>query len=740
VQGVGFRPFVSRLAKEHGITGWTANTPAGVIIEAEGEPEKLERFSADLKTRRPPQSRIDSITMSPLPAAGDAVFEIRQSRSGQAGAAIIPADLAVCPACARDIAEPDNRRFNYPFANCTDCGPRFTIVKSLPYDRANTTMSEFEMCADCAREFGDPDNRRFHAQPNCCPVCGPHITLECGARTFSGETALPEAARLILSGAIAAVKSLGGFQLACDAANAAALDRLRKAKNRPAKPFALMAACAAAAKKFCEMSAEEEALFNSPAAPAVMLRKKENAPAVSPGLATAAVMAAYTPLHRLLFAELAKRGFDGPLVMTSANLRDEPICISKEQVLQRLPGLAGAVLDHNRGIHNRCDDSVAFVQDGQPRIIRRARGYTPQSVRLGRGGGCALGAGGQMKGAFCLARGAEAFLSQHIGEMDEPGCESFYLETLEKMQALLGVKAETAAHDLHPDYAATRIAKSLGVKTVAVQHHYAHIASVMAEHDINGPVIGLAFDGTGLGPDGSIWGGEILVCEGAKWERRGALKAVRLPGGDVAAVEIWRMALSWIMSVYGNNWRDKAGRVFGGLDGVDTAARMIESGFNSPYTTSMGRLFDAMSFLCGGPAKAGYEAQAAMEFESLCRGGADDGWNFDIYKENGLWVMDPSPLIRAALENPLPRAAAARRFHGALCAAAAAAVQKISPESGTKKIALSGGVFQNRLLLGLCTGRLARAGYEVYCNRQVPANDGGLALGQVYAARSTLGA
>ncbi|MDD2772899.1 MAG: carbamoyltransferase HypF [Elusimicrobiales bacterium] len=738
VQGVGFRPFIYRVAGENGVSGWVSNTSGGVVIEAEASAAALEKFIAEITSAAPPQSRVDSVSTEDIVPQGLSGFEIRQSLSRAENSAIIPADLAVCGDCARELADPADRRYDYPFINCTNCGPRFTIVKTLPYDRASTTMSAFRLCPDCKAEFEDPSNRRFHAQPNACPVCGPGARLD----GYAGPRPLAEAARLLAGGSIVAVKSLGGFQFACGALDNEAVGRLRAAKRRPFKPLAVMMADMETVRRYCAVSEEEERLLRSAPAPAVMLKKSVPGalPLAAPGLDTLGVMLPYTPLHRVLFSELAALGFNEPLVMTSANLRDEPIAISAESFAGGLSGIAAAVLDHNREIHNRCDDSVAFCSAGKTRLVRRARGWVPGGIKLPRGGPCVLGAGGQMKGAFCLTRGAEAFLSQHIGEMDEPESDNFYRESLAKLSALLGARPETAACDLHPDYAATRIAKSLGLKIAEVQHHFAHIASVLAEHGLEEPAIGIAFDGSGLGPDKTVWGGEILLTDGAKWERAGSLRSARLPGGDAAAVEIWRMGLSWLREVFGENWRDKAPQIFARMEPApaETVEKMVLSGFNSPHTTSMGRLFDAVSFICGGPAVVTYEAQAAMEFEAAALARAEGGWRFDVYKEGGLWIMDPAPVIRAAAAGGLAAGSASRKFHSAVYRAALAAATGISAETGIKKISLSGGVFQNALLLKLFEEGFARAGFAVYSNLQAPSNDGGLALGQAWAALKTL--
>lgn len=742
VQGVGFRPHVYKLAAEHKVGGWVKNDASGVTIEAEGPGPGVEAFIRDISGRKPAAARVDSVAVSAARPRGERAFRITKSGGKAPAAAIIPADLALCGDCRRELLAPADRRYLYPFTNCTNCGPRFTIVKKVPYDRPLTTMAGFKMCPDCLREYRDPLDRRFHAQPNACPVCGPAVTLSYRGAALKGPAALRRAAALLLAGRVGALQSLGGFHLACRADRPAALKRLRAAKRRPHKPFAVMLPSLAAVKKYCLVSAGEAAALVSPQAPVVMLRRRPGAElaVVAPGLARLGVMLAYTPLHAALFAELSQKGFLGPLVMTSGNFRDEPICKDSPDVKARLSGVADFSLSHDRPIHNRADDSVAFEAAGEMRLARRARGYVPEAVKLPAGGPAVLACGADLKNAFCLTRGAEAFLSQHIGDLSEPLNQDFFRETLANFKGLLKVSPAVVAHDLHPDYASSALARALPGRKVPVQHHAAHIASVAAEHALKGPFLGLALDGTGYGTDGRIWGSEFLAFDGRRWRRAGHLKYFPLPGGDIGAYEIWRPALALVRQAYGPAWRGEAGKLFKAVPAskLRTVERMLTAGLNSPETSSMGRLFDAFSFLAGLRAEATYEAQGPMELESLLPArGAAAPYRFEILRGGGMLELDPAPAVKAAVRDRLAGAAAASvsaRFHAGLASAAAEAAALLAAERSIKDICLSGGVFQNRTLLEGVTARLQKAGFSVYANKAVPANDGGVALGQAWYA------
>ena len=741
VQGVGFRPHVYKLALRGGLGGWVKNDASGVTIEVEGPGAALSEFIKDISRRSPPASRIDSVSSSPLPATGEKKFSIAGSGGRAPAAAIIPADLALCGDCRRELLDPADRRYLYPFTNCTNCGPRYTIVKTVPYDRPFTTMAGFAMCPDCLREYRDPLDRRFHAQPNACPACGPSVRLEAGGKTLSGRAALEKTAELLLAGRVGALQSLGGFHLACRADRGGAIETLRRAKRRPHKPFALMFPSLAAAGKFCLVSKLEAAALSSSTAPVLMLRRRSGAfEAAAPGLSKLGVMLPYTPLHAALFALLGKKGYAGPLVMTSGNFRDEPICKDLPEVRKRLSGAASFTLSHDRPIHNRADDSVAFEAAGELRLARRARGYVPSAVKLASAGAAVLACGADLKNAFCLTRGAEAFLSQHIGDLSEPGNQEFFRETLANLARLLKVSPAVAAHDLHPDYASSAIARSLPGRKLPVQHHAAHALSVAAERGLEGPFLGLAFDGTGYGTDGAIWGSEFLVFEKKTWRRAGHLKYFRLPGGDIGALEVWRPALSLVKEAFGPDWREKAGAIFGKVPAgkVSTVERMLEAGLNSPLTSSMGRLLDAFSFLAGLRSEATYEAQGPMEMESLLkRAPAGRGYNFSVSAGPAGLELDPAPAVRAAVADRLagkPPAYISARLHAGLAAASVGAARLLAQEAGLKTVCLSGGVFQNRVLLELVKAGLEKSGLAVHSNSQVPANDGGIALGQAWYA------
>ncbi len=739
VQGVGFRPHVYKLALERRLSGWVRNDSAGVTIEAQGRTADLDRFIKELEARRPPAARIDSLKTSALKKGAGGDFTIIKSGGRTKTEARIPPDLALCPDCRRELLDPSDRRYLYPFTNCTNCGPRFTIVKNIPYDRPLTTMKRFKMCPDCLAEYRDPLDRRFHAQPNACPACGPKVSVILGGRRFDGLSALELAAEYLAAGKIIALQSLGGFHLACDSGSAESVGRLRRLKDRPAKPFAVMAGSSVEAGKFCLLTEPERAILESSAAPAVMLKKKYPSALgyVAPGLDTIAVMLPYTPLHAVLFQLLRTAGFKRPLLMTSGNRRDEPISKDLMEAAANLKPLADLIVFHDREIYNRADDSVGFFAAGAFRLIRRARGWAPESVQLPSAGGvCTLGCGADLKSVFCLTRGREAFLSQYIGDQSEYKNQKFYAETLAKTRTLLKVNPVLIAHDLHPDYYSANYARSLKGVKIPVQHHVAHVLSVAAEHAIESPFIGVALDGTGYGADGHIWGSEFFVIKGNTWRRAAHLKYFALPGGDAAAREVWRSALSLLKAALGQGWRREAGALFSGVDAgmLDTVEQLAVKGLNAPLTSSIGRLFDAFAFIAGLGAEATYEGQGPMELESLCRKPAARGYSFALEKKDGVYIIDPAKAVLGALREPGPGRANAisEKFHAGLAAALIKTVSAISLETGIKTVALSGGVFQNRTLLTLGLDKLARAGFKVFANEKVPANDGGIALGQVY--------
>jgi hydrogenase maturation protein HypF len=746
VQGVGFRPFVYRMALELGLVGWVRNDAEGVEIEVQGATEAVDALLSRLRSEAPPLARIAALESHEEPLSGARSFVIEDSRGGAAKTAVAP-DTAVCADCLAEQFNPLDRRWRYAFINCTNCGPRYTITRSLPYDRPQTSMAAFKQCPACQREYDAPDNRRFHAQPNACPACGPRLSL-CGAegQAVACEDPLAETLRRLARGEIVAIKGLGGFHLACDARNAAAVARLRARKSREEKPFAVMLANAASAAAFGRVLPLEREALESPERPVVLLRKRvhadETLAGIAPGLEWLGVMLPYAPLHYGLFHEAAGRPAGTAwlgqpqslaLVMTSANPGGEPIVRDNDEALQRLAGIADAFLLHDRDIATRCDDSVLRLAGSGPQFIRRSRGYTPQAIRLGRSGPSVLALGGFLKNTICLTRGDEAFISQHIGDLDNaPTCKALE-ETAALMMDLLQIDPEIVAHDLHPDFHSTRFAagfaRSRDLKTVAVQHHHAHIAAVAAEHRCDGPLLGLALDGVGLGEDGAAWGGELLWVEGARFSRVGHLRELQLPGGDRAAREPWRMAAAalHLMGRGGEIEKRFANNASA------TVAQMLAADFNAPPTSSCGRWFDAAAGLLGVKDIAAFEGQAAMLLEGLAdrygRVEAMDG-GFAI---DGSGVLDLAPLLaRLADESDIGYAAA--RFHATLAEALVQWVIGAAAAADVRRVALGGGCFLNRILSGVLRWRLESAGLEVLEARLAPPNDGGLSLGQAWVA------
>lgn len=773
VQGVGFRPFVYNLAQRHHLTGWVRNTSAGVDIEVDGENVELRDFVEHLKAELPPLARLDSLSVTERPASGFEQFEILHSEAVEGAFQPISPDVAVCPDCLREMNDPRDRRYRYPFINCTNCGPRFTIIQDIPYDRPKTTMSAFEMCEDCRAEYQDPSNRRFHAQPVACPKCGPKIWLEefpevqTGKRAVLinvGEDGLQRARRRLAEGKILAVKGLGGFHLACDATNPAAVAELRRRKLRVDKPFAVMMVDFPTVKRHCHVSEAERALLQSPERPIVLLRRRPTsriASEVAPGQRTLGVMLPYTPLHYLLLQRA--KDFPEALVMTSGNLSEEPICTDNVEARTRLAGLADAFLMHDRDIHVRTDDSVVRVINHQPALLagasvsdtnktlmtdylslntyplRRSRGYSPFPVRLPWDVPPLLAAGAELKNTFCITNGNYAFLSHHIGDLENYETLQSYEQGIAHFEKLFRVKPSAIACDLHPNYLATRYAQERAerenIPTVDIQHHHAHIAAVMAEHGLDGshPVIGVSFDGTGYGVDGNIWGGEFLIADYARFERAAHLEYFPLPGGDAATRRPSRAALGLLYAL-GIDW-DDALPTHADLCYEDrTAIRIqLERHLNSPLTSSMGRLFDAAAALAGVRQQVNYEAQAAIEFEALA----------DLEETGQYEFSHPSSVIsaRPAIEQliadvlagvPVPKISA--RFHNGVAEMVKAVCLRLSDQYDISEVALSGGVWQNMFLLRKTLALLEKEGFTVYIHSQVPANDGGLALGQAAIA------
>ncbi len=741
VQGVGFRPFIFNLAETLGLKGWVKNTSSGVEIEVAGSPSALERFIETIRQNPPPLARIDALTFEPISGNGFLTFEIRESQP-EAGAYIpVSPDVAICPDCRRELFDPQDRRYRYPFINCTNCGPRFSIIQDIPYDRPNTSMAGFDLCPDCCAEYENPRDRRFHAQPVACPVCGPSIWFEAnGERLSAGEEALGTARSWLREGKVLAVKGLGGFHLACDASNRAAVAELRRRKKRSDKPFALMAFDTAAISKHCLVTAGEEALLVSHQAPIVLLQKRAEsnvAPETAPGLNRLGFMLPYTPLHLLLLEP--EPGFPDVLVMTSGNLSEEPIAYRDEESRERLGSLADGFLLHNRPIHMRVDDSVVETALGASYSLRRARGYAPDPMSLPRRCRPLLATGAELKNSFCLARDHYAFLSHHIGDMENYETLRSFEEGIAHFEKLFRVQPERIACDLHPGYLATRYAqeraKREGLPLINVQHHHAHLAACLADNgwDTDEPVIGLTFDGTGYGTDGAIWGGEVLIGGYASAARRFHLAYVPQPGGDSAVRKPARMALAHLMAA-GLDWEADLPPVRALCEEERGLLRaQIERKINAPLTSSMGRLFDATSALIGVRQEATYEGQAAIELEALAEP-TEHGW-YAFHTDNER--IDPAPVWQALLSDwraglSLPVLSA--RFHNSITRLAVELCRQARSESGANTVALSGGVWQNRFLLERTVPALEAEGLRVLVHRQVPANDGCIALGQVMVA------
>ncbi len=740
VQGVGFRPFVYRLAQEHNLKGWVRNTSGNVEIEVEGKEESLESFIGALEAQAPPMARIESVRTAFYPPQGYAEFQIGESLSREGQYQLVSPDIATCPDCKQEIFSPSDRRFGYPFTNCTNCGPRFTIIEDIPYDRPQTTMRKFQMCPRCQQEYDDPLDRRFHAQPNACPDCGPSLELVDGrGKAVEGKDAIKTASRLLKEGKVLAIKGLGGFQLACDATSEEALNALRARKRRPSKPLAVMMGTLEEVKKHCLVSPEERKLLESPQAPIVLLRWKQGsdiAKAVAPKLKYLGVMLPYTPLHHLLLKETAL-----PLVMTSGNLSEEPIAKDNDEALRRLGGIADYFLLHNRDIYARYDDSVCMVE-GVPQVIRRARGYAPYPIFLPFQARQILACGAEDKNTFCLTKDEHAFLSQHIGDMENEETLGHFENTIGLYKKLFRVEPEIIAYDMHPEYLATKYALGTGanLKLVPVQHHHAHIASCLVENGVEGPVIGVAFDGTGYGTDGTIWGGEFLLADWRSFKRVGHLEYVPLPGGEAAIRKPYRMALSYLYTLLGKDV-SLEGLPLSQLNPaeIDVIKQQLKRKINSPLTSSAGRLFDAVSALAGVRGEIDYEAQAAIELEMLAAAGTDkaETYPFSIVEEDGTALVRLGELLSGLvgdIRNKIPVPVISRKFHHTVAKIITAMCKLIAKETGINQVALSGGVFQNRLLLKLVTSALQRGNFSVLTHHLVPCNDGGISLGQAVVA------
>jgi len=753
VQGVGFRPYVWHLAHALNLSGWVRNDAAGVEILVEGDASAIESFTRRLPEEIPPLARVRELTWSDTPTTGGpADFTITESGAGRAGT-MIGHDTAVCPDCLAEIFDPADRRWRYAFINCTHCGPRYTLTRGLPYDRPQTSMAAFPLCPDCEEEYRNPADRRFHAEPTACPVCGPLLALvDAQGKSITGDDPITETLARLRAGQIVAIKGLGGFHLACDARDAVAVQTLRARKNREEKPFAIMAANLASMADWVEMNEAERALLTSPERPIVLLRKRPGAdeafPGIAPGLAWLGVMLPYTPLHWLLFHEATGRppgttwmeqAQDLVLVMTSANPGGEPLVIGNDEAVERLGGIADAVLMHDRDIVVRCDDSVVRMDtsDG-PQFIRRARGHTPRAIRLPRSGPSILALGGYLKNTLCVTRGDEAYVSQHIGGLDNPATCAMFQEVTRHLLDILQVRPEAVAHDLHPDFFSSRHALELAdawdVPAVAVQHHHAHIAAVAAEHGVEGPLLGLALDGVGLGADGTAWGGELLRVEGAEFSRLGHLTPLPLPGGDKAAKEPWRMAAAALFLL---GRTDEIPHRFPGQPLARQLHVMLERDLHCPPTTSLGRWFDAAAGLLGIREAMTYEGQAAMLLEGLAEQHGDLAPMTDGFVLHDDGRLDLLPLL-ARLTDEADTARGAALFHATLARALADWTLLTAQQQGLDTVALGGGCFLNHILTRTLSARLAGHGLRVLEARQIPPNDGGLSLGQAWVAMRSM--
>ncbi len=787
VQGVGFRPFVYRLARRFSLNGRVCNNAAGVEVEAEGSRTALTAFAQALEVEAPPAAVIEQVESWELPAVGATGFVIDSTDSGGAPAAGVVPDLAVCPDCLREMLDPVDRRHLYPFINCTNCGPRYTIIEKIPYDRPHTTMGKFTMCPACRAEYDDPASRRFHAQPNACPACGPQVVLVAAGTTAHqgqqpvdltaeptgvspgeesesfddsapgavaadaavGPEAITGARHLLRAGGILAVKGIGGFHLAVNAADDWAVARLRRRKGREAKPLAVMVRDAAAARGLVHLDPEEEKLLTSPARPIVLAVRLSApslsvAPAVAPDNRRLGLMLAYAPLHYLLLDDELP-----VLVMTSANRSSEPICIANDEARRRLVGIADALLLHDREIARGNDDSVVAKNEKFPVFLRRGRGYAPGLLPLATEGVELLAVGAELKNTVCLAARGRAVISQHLGDLQNLEGYRMFCRTIDDLSGLFAIRPQMVAHDLHPDYLASRWARQWaadrGLPAVAVQHHHAHLAACLAENHHRGPALGLILDGTGYGPDHTIWGGEILLGEAAGFSRYGHLEPMPLPGGDLAVKQPWRTGLAYLHRAFGGDIPPCFGKLPLPADidrtvaagGRKAVIEMLNGNINCPVTTSCGRLFDAVAVIAGGRREISYEAQAAIELMQAGGGLAPPSFAWELTHADGRLIMAVSPMIRdiaTAVAAGAGPAEISRRFHYSLVKMFTAALNEAAAETGVKTVALSGGVMQNEVLLAGLTESLERTGLTVLLPQRLPPNDGGIAFGQAVVA------
>jgi hydrogenase maturation protein HypF len=746
VQGVGFRPYIYRLATSRKLKGTIRNTSAGVTMEIQGPAETVEDFTARLPAEAPPLARITNLTIHDVACNGDRDFRIIHSHEGEEVRTLISPDVAICADCLREMFDAKDRRYRYPFINCTNCGPRFTIIRDIPYDRPSTSMAAFPMCAACLAEYENPLDRRFHAQPNACWECGPRVELwDQSGRKIDCSDPVVEAASALRSGLVVAVKGLGGFHLAVDATNPAAVALLRQRKRRVEKPFAVMVPDLRAAGEICELEDAARMVLESIQRPIVLLPRKSPSrisDEVAPFNRYLGIFLPYTPLHYLLLAE----GKFKALVMTSGNLSEEPIAIDNREAADRLRGLADCFLVHNRDILLRCDDSVVRVAGGVTRHLRRSRGFVPVPVFLKddqtrKDGPSVLAVGGELKNTICLTKGRHAFLSQHVGDLENVESYGFFHEAIDHLERILEIRPQIIAYDLHPDYFSTRWAlEQSGVELVGVQHHHAHIASCMAENHLDGRVIGFALDGTGYGTDGKIWGGEVLLAGYEDFERAAHFEYVPLPGGAAAIREPWRMAVSYLAQHFGREFLKLDIPFVRQLDRrkVEFLLRMMEQGVNSPLTSSCGRLFDAVAALAGIRQQVNYEAQAAIELEmAMTVSEQDRAYPMRLLPDGEHWIISTRPLFEALLDDlgrSLPIGAISRRFHDGLVECFVDLATLLREKTAMDRVCLSGGTFHNIYFSQRLEARLFEAGFQVFTQKEVPSGDGGLSLGQALVA------
>jgi hydrogenase maturation protein HypF len=743
VQGVGFRPFVYQLANQYGLKGEVANTASGVSIHIEGPSSQINSFETDLKANSPPLAHIVEITSRDESPKNYGQFRIVSSRNTEQMSTLISPDVSICQDCHKELFDSSNRRFGYAFINCTNCGPRYTIIDDIPYDRPKTSMRHFKMCPLCQAEYDDPNNRRFHAQPNACADCGPHVSLFDNTRKqINIDDPIEKAAELMQQGYILAIKGLGGFHLAVDALNPDAVVRLRRRKLREEKPFAIMSCDGRQIEKYAQLGPAEQKLLTSIQRPIVLLKKKEPNPIaaeVAPRNQYFGVMLPYTPLHYVLL----DHGFTA-LVMTSGNLSEEPIAIENADAFERLADIADYFLIHNREIYLRSDDSIVRHAAETTRFIRRSRGYVPVPVFLKEELPSVLALGAELKNTICVTKGKAAFLSQHVGDLENLATYEFFQKTIEHLTRILEVSPRLIAYDLHPDYLSTRFAEAQAdIVKVQVQHHHAHIVSCMAEHKLDGEVIGLSFDGSGYGTDGTIWGGEILIATAAAFERAGHLESVPMPGGAAAIKEPWRMAVSYLIRAFGDQFQSLDLPVLNEIENEKLAiiTQMIAKGVNVPLTSSLGRLFDGVASIAGIRNRVNFEGQAAMELEMAAADSSDSLYDGQWVSDNGYKIL-VGPIIRdivCDIQKGIPLAQISANFHNTLTRIFVDICRHIRQERDLERVVLSGGCFQNATLLTGMIQDLQRQRFEVFAHEKVPTNDGGISLGQAVIAAARIG-